>query len=449
MNASANRPDPYQSGLTRRTFLQGLGATMTLPFLESLPRSARAAEPDSAPKPPRRYMVLMFANGVDPQKWWAKGEGDQMELSETLAPLAPHKKDILLLNRLHVFDKVSGAHAPYFTNFLSGHPITTGTKPVVAESCDQFMARTIGKNTPIPSLVLGCEPVLTGLRGNTPSIYYHTISWSSARTPIPPEIYPRQAFDSLFDRSGLEEDKSVLDAVLSQAKEVRSNLSEADKRKLDNYMDTVRELEQRIERSSKPRERGWKPTLSEPDMQRPGSGLPESVPEHYKLMLDILVLALQMDKTRIATMLFQSDATYDMRFGFLEGVSNESMHVISHHGNTDKLPQYRRINRYHVEQLAYVMDKMKQIDEGGTSLLENSMILFGSSMIDGNRHDANEVPLLVAGQAGGSIQTGRVLTFDKMEDRRLCNLHLAMMNRMGVDVEQFGNSHYPLGGLEG
>jgi hypothetical protein len=299
----------------------------------------------------------------------------------------------------------------------------------------------------MPSLALGCEPVLTGLRGNTPSIYYHTISWSSPQTPIPPEIYPRQAFDSLFDRSGMEEDKSVLDAVLAQAKDVRKDLSEADKKKLDEYMNTVRELEQRIDRASQPREEGWKPALKEPDMARPMGGLPESIPEHFKLMLDILILALQMDKTRIATMLFQSDATYDMRFGFLDGVSNESMHVISHHGNTDKRPQYRRINKYHVEQLAYVMDRMKQIDEGGSSLLENSMILFGTSMIDGNRHNANEVPIIVAGRGGGSIKTGRALTYDKMEDRRLCNLHLAMMNRMGVDVDQFGNSHYPLPGL--
>jgi hypothetical protein len=446
-NANNDRAG-YQAGFSRRRFLQGVGATVTLPFMESLARSARSEDGAEPEGPPRRYATMLFANGVIPKEWWARGEGADMELSEILSPLAAHREDILVLNRLHIFDRVSGAHSPYFTNFLSGKPITSGTTPIVGESCDQFMASRIGKNTPMPSLVLGCEPVLTGLRGNVPSIYFHTYSWSSERTPIPPEIYPRQAFDSLFDRSGMEEDKSVLDAVLAQAKDVRDDLSQADQRKLDKYMETVRELEQRIERASEPREGGWRPELDEPDIDRPGAGRPQDVDEHFKLMLDIMVLAFQMDKTRIATMLFQSDATYDMRFGFLDGVSNESMHVISHHGNKEKkMSDHKKIIQYHVGRLAYVLERMKEIDEGESTLLDNTMILFGSSMIDGNRHDANEVPVIVAGRGGGSIKPGRVLTYEKLEDRRLCNLHLAMMQRMGVNVDSFGNSHYPLPGL--
>lgn len=438
-------PDRPVTSVSRRAFLKGLGATVALPFLESIPKTSLAGQ--GAPSgPPRRYLTMVFANGVHTDHWWAKGAGESMELGWTLEPLAPHRKDVTVLNGLHIFDRISGVHWPYFTNWLSGAPIHRSNIPDVAQTADQFLAEKIGDATPIPSLTLGLEPVLGGIRAGVPSVYFHTISWNSGKTPVPPEIYPRQAFDSLFDRSGLQRDMSVLDEVGAQAKDLRRDLSRDDQRKLDEYLDSIRDLEGRIDRTLTERpSSGWQPSLREPDLDRPAAGKPVDVREHMDLMLDILVLALQMDKTRIATMLFNSDGTYDMRFGFLDGVSNESMHVISHHGNKDsKLYDYKMINRFHVERLARVMDKMKKIDEGGSSLLDNSMILFGSTMFDGNKHDANTLPVLLAGRGGGTLTPGRVITYEKLEDRRLCNLHLAMIQRMGVRTDRFGNSHYPL-----
>ena len=434
--------------ISRRTVLQGLGASLTLPWLESL---AWASGEPSASKAPVRFGSLVFANGVNPYQWWAKGSGAEMELSKTLRPLQPYKQDITVLNELHVFNNTSGPHWPLFSNMLSGAQFKPTLIPEGAESIDQVIARHTGKLTPVPSLVLAVEPAESGLRGGVPSVYYGTMSWSSPNTPIPPEVYPRAVFDRLFDTSGLLRQQSVLDAVIEQTRSVSQKLGGSDRRKLDEFQSSVRAFEKRIERAtSENRLEGWRPSLAEPNMQRPPESLPQDVREHMKLMLDLLVLAWQMDKTRVATLIFNRDVSH-MKFGFLDGVLNDQLHGISHHKDKeDKLASYQRINQFHVEQFAYLLSKMKGIDEGGGStMLDNVILLFGSNMFNGDSHDGRNLPLVLAGHGGGKLKPGRVLDFGNHseEQQRACNLYLSIAQQMGIDLASFGDSVGPLSGL--
>lgn len=428
----------------RRHFLKGLGVCLALPWMESL---AWAAEVDKN-LPPKRFASLIFANGVNEAHWWAKGTGAGMELSKTLTPLAAHKEKLLFLENLHIFDNTIGVHTPYFTNFLAGEVIGNGSIPLLAESLDQYLGRTVGQATPVPSLVLGIEPPSVGLAGGKPSIYNSTMSWSARTNPIPPEIYPRQTFDRLFDVKGLIRERSVLDFVYKQANGMKRQLSLRDRDKLDQYLTSVREIEKRIQRATaEKRLEGWVPTLEKPNIDRPEQELPQNVSEHMKLMMDLMVLAFQMDKTRVATLMFQRDIT-GLTFAFLDGVSNTGMHTISHHRKVPgTLKEYQIINQFHSEMFAYFLDKMDAVDEGNGSLLDNSMILYGSTMTDGDVHDANKLPLILAGGKNCGIKSGRVQSYESLEDRRLCNLHLDILNRMGLADEKFGNSHYRLPGI--
>lgn len=434
--------------LSRRAVLRGIGASLTLPWMESFLWAKEGRHAVANWKPPIRWGSLLFANGVNPHHWWAKGHGKQMELSSTLQPLAEFKQDISVLRELHVYNNTSGPHWPLFSNYLSGAQFRQSLIPQGGISIDQVIARHTGKHTPLPSLVLAIEPAETGLRGGVPSVYYGTVSWSSKNTPIPPEIYPRAVFDRLFDTSGLLRDKSVLDAVLGQSQDLRRSLGSADRQKLDQYMQGVRELEQRIERATKDnRLEGWRPSLAEPNMDRPPETLPQDVRDHMKMMLDLLVLAWQMDKTRVATLIFNRDVSH-MRFNFLDGVLNEQLHAISHHKEKqNKLESYQRINQFHVEQFAYLLKRMSKIDEGsGTTMLDNVMVMFGSNMFNGDSHDGRNLPLVLAGHGGGSLSQGHTLDFGNKpeEEQRLCNLHLSLAQRMGVEIDQFGDSVGPL-----
>lgn len=436
------------SRISRRTVLRGVGATLTLPWLESL---AWAAGEKKLSRAPVRFGTLIFANGVNPYEWWAKGTGDDLQLSKTLQPLAPYKRHITVLNELHVFNNTSGPHWPLFSNMLSGAQFKPSLVPQGAESIDQLIARHTGRSTPVPSLVLGVEPAESGLRGGVPSIYYGTVSWSSPNTPVAPEIYPRAVFDRLFDTRGLVRDRSVLDAVLAQSKDIRRVLGATDRQKLDEFTTSVRELEQRIDRATEGnRLEGWRPSLRAPDMNRPPENLPQHVHEHMKMMLDLILLAWQMDKTRVATLVFNRDVSH-MKFGFLDGVLNDQLHGISHHkDDAKKLDSYQRINQFHVEQLAYLLSRMEQIDEGnGMTLLDNVMLLFGSNMFNGDSHDGRNLPLILAGHGGGRIAGGRTLDFADQpeEQQRACNLYLTLANIMGISLPRFGDSVEPVQNL--
>ena len=422
---------------SRRTVLKGLGATLTLPWLESLVW-ARGGDAAVAAGPPKRWAGLIFGNGVVPDRWWAKETPGGLEMSDTLDPLKPHRDNIVFFENLRLVEDppFRAPHGTHFSNLLSGAPVQRGSVPKLATSLDHYLGRVVGKDTVLPVLNLGCRA------GNVRGVNLSTITWSSPTTPVIPEAYPRQAFDRLFDVTSKAEDKSILDDVLSQVHEVRRELDAADRTKLDEYTDAVRQVESQIDRAIK-NERppgSWKPTLTEPDMERPEEGWPEAVPDYMRLMMDLILLSFRMDKTRIATLQFNNDGTNYMKFGFLDGVPNKEHHGISHHGgDPDRKEHHCRTIRYHSAQLAYFMERMKSIDEGGVSMLDNSSILFGTNFIDGHHHDVDSVPLIAAG-GKNTIRGGRVISAEREMDRPACNLYLAMARIMGVDIDQFGDS---------
>jgi len=430
-------------GLPRRTFLKGIGATLTLPWLESV-AWAEGGEAAVAAGPPRRWAGLLFGNGVVPDRWWAKEGAQGLEFSDMLSPLGKHRENLVFFENLRLVKDppFKAPHGTHFANMLSGAPVTRGSVPRLATSLDHYLAQAIGRETVLPVLNLGCRA------GNVRGVNLSTVSWSSPTTPVIPEAYPQKAFDRLFDVTSKKEDRSILDDVLSQVNWVRRNISPADRAKLDEYTDSIRQVEQQIDRAVK-NERpagSWKPTIDEPDLERPEEGWPEAVPDYMRLMMDLILLAFRMDKTRVATLQFNNDGVNYMKFGFLDGLPNMEHHGISHHANNpERIEHHAATVKYHCEQLVYFMDRMKEIDEGGSSLLDNSSILFGTNFINGHTHDVESVPLVAAG-GKNTIRGGRVFKAERESDRPACNLYLSMLRIMGVHEDAFGDSYgaFPL-----
>jgi len=436
---------PHPPILSRRRFLRGAGVALGLPWLESI---AAAAE---ATGPPVRFATLFMGNGVNPLHWGATAGPAGIQFAKSLSPLAPHAGKVNVFQGLWNPTSVEGFNGHYSKmNVLSGLKVKRTTTDVeVGTTVDQLMARTAGRLTPLPSIVLGTEPPGYSTDSGYTQIYSAYVSWSSPTTPAPKEIVPRQAFDQLFDDgSRRRADASVLDLVAAEAAALRGRLGGRDRAKLDEYLTSVRELEQRIERSAEESRRetaghGWRPTVTEPSFERPGPGIPTEPREHLELMCDILLLAFQMDRTRVATLMLNNDLS-NMNFGFLGGIHG-GQHELSHHANNaERLDQYQRVNEYHVALLARLLEKMDATAEGEQTLLDNSMVLFCSSLMDGNAHDSKELPIVLAGGGGGTIRGGRVHDLRGQENRRLCRLHLALMQRMGLAVDRFGDADAPL-----
>ncbi len=429
---------------------------MGLPWLESMNAFGSTAGHAGkvANEAPRRFAALFMGNGVNPYHWGASNTDQGMELMKTLTPLEPVKDKLLVMKGLWNPTTIAGpgGHYPKM-NVLSGLTVKQTTTDVkVGTTVDQVMAQQLGDNTPLPSVVLGTEPPRYSTDSGYTSLYSGYISWSSPTTPAPKEIYPQQAFDQLFDDgSKRQRDKSVLDLILSDAKSIRGKVSRRDAQKLDEYFTSVRELEQRIERAEKmslkeTKGQGWQPSVMEPTFARPESGIPNDVRDHLKLQLDIMVLAFQMDRTRIATMMLNNDLS-QVNLSFLGNIKG-GLHELSHHaGNEERLDMYQRANQYHMQLLSETLQKMDQTDEGERSLLDNSMILFCSSLWDGNAHDSRQLPVLLAGGGGGTIKGGRMLDYSKRENRKLCRLHLAVMERMGMKMDKFGDAETALSDL--
>jgi hypothetical protein len=281
---------------------------------------------------------------------------------------------------------------------------------------------------------------------NYSMLYSSHISWSSPTTPTPLELYPALAFDRLFKDGTEKGDESVLDAVIEDTSDLRRRIGAADRRKLDEYLDSVRDVEQRIEQAGKRGElQGWKPTLAKPDMPRPPDGVPQDIAEHMRLMCDILVLGFQTDTTRITTLKLNNDHSA-LRFPNLTRADNPAqgidymIHHLLSHGDT---PDWLKVNQFFTEQVAYVARKLDAIDEGGRSALDNSMVLFCSSMMTGN-HQNDQLPVVMLGGGGGKIHTGRVLDYTGKPDRQMCRLFLSMMDKMGVRPKTFGDAREPL-----
>ena len=429
---------------SRRSFLRGLGVTMALPWLES--RNVWGDTPGRtkpASEAPVRLAVLFSGNGFHSKEWWAKGEGKNMELGKVLEPLGDFREKLLFVRGLyHEEARKGNIHSSQTGNMLSGSPIASGGDIRSGTSMDQLLAQTYGRSTKVPSLVLGCEQANPSVHKNYSMLYSSHISWSSPTTPTPLEIYPALAFDRLFKDEVALGDKSVLDAVLSDAQSLRRNISTADQRKLDEYLDSVRDVEKRIENAGKRGElQGWRPTLEKPNMKRPADGVPQDIAEHMRLMCDILVLGFQTDTTRITTLKLNNDHSA-LRFPNLasiqqpgNGIDYMIHHLLSHSDAADWLA----VNQFFLEQTAYIARKMNAIQEGPRTLLDNTMLMHCSSMMAGAKHDNDQLPVILLGGGGGRIQGGRVLDYKDKPDRQLCRLFMSMMDKMEVRPKAFGD----------
>ncbi len=436
--------------ISRRTILRGLGTAIALPWLEAMAPAADLARRGLAGPSPRRMAFLYVPNGAHMQDWTPETFGDDFELPFILEPLAPFRDDLLVLSGLaqdgaFAHGDGGGDHARSLACFLTGvHPLKTDSNIRVGVSVDQVAAQKIGKATRFPSLELGIERGAQAGACDTgySCAYSSNISWRTPTTPMAKEVNPRLVFDRLFGApapgvSGTDRAKrdfyrrSVLDFVSEDASQLRNRLGTNDRRKMDEYLTAVREIELRVASAEKAPSAADLPE----DVKRP-VGVPSDYREHIRLMADLMVLAFQGDVTRISTFMFANEGS-NRSYGFID--VPEGHHDLSHHGGERaKHEKIRKINRFHVEQLAYLLGRLKSIPEGDSTLLNNTMLVYGSGIGDGNRHNHNDLPILLAGQGGGTIATGRHVKCPK--NTPLNNLYLSMLDRMDCPVDSLGDS---------
>ncbi|MFT5042778.1 MAG: hypothetical protein ACI8TX_003771 [Hyphomicrobiaceae bacterium] len=425
--------------ISRRHVLRGLGATLALPLLDCM-QPARAAATSAANLPPTRTLVTFTGMGFHSNHYWAKGEGAAMELGPCLAPLAPWRERLVFLRGLWNEQANNGViHCMQTGNMLSGAPMSK-TEVRTGVSFDQVMAQRIGDRTRLPSLVLGCEDPIPGLQDGHPLLYSSHISWRSAVSPTWTETRPALAFDQLFRTDRGREDRRVVDAVLEDARSLRRKLSSSDRQRFEEYLGSVHEIEARIKRAGQERETGgWKPSLIGPDRPRPADGIPAEIPEYWKLMNDILLLAFRTDSTRIATLKYCNDGSILTHAHV--GATDQ------HHQMAHRQPQQLvAVNQFFMSQLAYLCERMAEIKEGDSTLLDNTTIMHCSSMLHGN-HDAKQLPVVLLGGAGGNLRGGRVLDYGGQGNRRMCSLFLSLMDWGGLKLDRFGDSSERLPGI--
>ena len=456
--------------ISRRPILRGTGAALALPWLESMMPESMAAAPAPASQlaaPPLRSVFLYMPNGVVPEFWTPAGDAEQFELTPHLKPLHDLRNDFSLLENLWNAKTVGrNGHWPKVPAWLSGGYVerTSGDDlDAGGTSVDQLLAQKLGDRTALPSLELGVEATRTGIDtagGGFARMYGSFISWRDPHTPVAKEIIPQLAFDRLFRSnkspviSGLNPDDprlltslqrdetSILDLVRDQAKALRKQGSTGDRVRLDEYFESVRSVEQRLEASLKPQKR-WINQGKFP-LERPGPGIPQTRPDHLRLMMDIMVLALWSDTTRIGTIM-TADAQTNDDHTFIPGMRG-GMHSVSHHAEEPvRKKQYEMCVTWYVEQVAYFLKRLKSLDEGGTTLLDNAMVMFGCGIKCGNLHLEHDLPIALAGGGKGTIKQGRRLRYPK--ETPLCNLYLSMLQRMGVEEKSFGDSNGILSNL--
>jgi hypothetical protein len=408
---------------------------MALPWLESIPVWGDDKSKGRSSEAPVRFACLFSGNGYHSKEWWAKGEGSKMELGKVLEPLMPVREKLLFLRGLYNQEAlIGGIHSCQTGNLLTGAHLAPGGEIKSGISCDQVIANHVKDQTKVPSLVLGCEPSIAAIHKNYSMIYSSHISWTSATTPTPLEVYPALAFDRLFRDEVSKADKSVLDAVIEDTRDLKKTVSKSDQHRLDEYLSSVREVEQRIDQAGKTgRLQGWRPTVTKPDMPRPADGMPQDIDQHMRLMCDILVLAFRTDTTRVATLKLNNDHS-SLRFPHLK-VDYMIHHLLSHTDGADWL----KVNRFFTEQLGYIAQKLDKVQEGERTLLDNSMIMFCSSMMTGN-HNNDQLPVVMVGRGGGQIKTGRTLDYLGKPNRKMCSLYLSLMDKAGIHLDTFGDS---------
>ncbi len=438
-----------KKALPRRTFLKGVGAAVGLPFLDAMAPALSAA-----PKAPVRMAFAYVPNGIDMRNWTPAAEGPLGELPRILKPLEPFKRDITVVSNLtHNTGRAlldgAGDHGRCSGSYLTGIQVRKSAVDIKnGISCDQIVANKIGGDTRFPSLEVGLEDARQA--GDCDSgyscAYTNNLAWKSDTQPLPPILDPRALFERLFG-SGVALSpeararqakfrRSILDFVREDTRKLQGNLGPTDRRKLDEYLSSIREIERQLEKAEKDN------AQIDPKMEKP-YGVPADFAEHFKLMTDMITIAFQADMTRVLTFLITREGTSRSyrEIGIADG-----HHPLTHHRNDpEMMEKVARINTYHMVQFAGWVEKLKSIREGDRSLLDNSMIVYGAGLSDGNRHTHEDLPTLIAGSAGGYLRTGRKITYRR--ETPMCNLFITMMDRMGVPVENFGDSTGRIDGL--
>jgi len=430
----------FSRAFSRRVMLKGAGCTMALPWLESV--NALADTP-TAGDFPKRFGVVFLGCGVNENHWSAEGQGAEMKLSKTLEPLEPLKQKINVIDGLYVKALTNqGIHPAQTGSLLSGEQITKGALIHSGISVDQMIASHVGQETPQSSIVLACEQPMTGYHETNFSLAYSShLSWQTADSPVPVEVYPSLAWDNLFDNRGSLLNLSVLDRVKDRAQDLSRKISATDRGKLDEFLTSVREVEKRVELMRKAKDaaddNAKAKNMDAAMMDRPASGLPEDLREHTKLMCDIIAIAFQTNKTRVASLIISRDLSA-MYYPFLD--VKEGHHAASHDNASDS---YERIAHFHVGQYAYLASKLDSMKEGNGTVLDNSCLLFMSNMFVGRKHDNSRLPLVLAGGLGGTLQTGRSLSYlnDGEDKRKMCSLYLSLMDRFGLKLDKFGDAN--------
>jgi hypothetical protein len=432
-----------RKALSRRTFLRGARTTLALPLLDAMiPSMTAQAETPAAPARLRRLGYVYMPMGCDVTRWTPPGGERLAELSSTLAPLAPVKEHVSVVSNLELRNAYPGTHATSNSAFLSAARarLTESADYYLGTTADQLAARHIGRGTQLPSLELSMDLMtLAGQCDNGYACVYHNcLSWSSPTTPLPSEAHPRIVFERLFGdgattaerRASLKSRASLLDSVMDEFTQLNKQLGPADRARVAQYLDSIREVERRIQRAAA----SAKDTTGR-DLERP-VGVPASYAEHARLMFDLQVLAFQADVTRVIT--FQLARETSNRTYPEIGVSDPH-HPLTHHGNDPKkIEKVAKINRFHVSLFAEFLAKLKDTREGDGTLLDHSLLLYGSGMGNPNQHDHDNLPILVAGGAAGRMKGGRHIRFAKPTP--LANLHLTLLDKVGVRLDSFGDS---------
>jgi len=449
----------------RRRFLRNLGVCLALPALESVPTRVLGANAPALPATtstgaPLRSAFLYFPNGAIPSAWWPTSEAADFTLNQTMEPLAGVREHLQILGGLGDVSANSGPdgggdHARANATFLTGVRIkkTNGADFQAGVSIDQVMAQQIGLLTPFRSLELSCDTVLNVGTCDTEyaCVYQHNLAWSTPTTPLTPEVSPRALFERMFGAGTPKEraqnlairqqqQSSILDFIQSDMRSLTREVSGRDRDKIDEYFTGVREIEERINAAEQTRAGRSQPTVEAPD-----AGIPSSYRDYVRLMFDMLHLAFQTDSTRVATFMISGDGN---NRDFSEIGVNDGHHNLSHHGNrADWIEKVKVIDHFYVSQLAYFLEKMAATrDIDGNSLLHNSQIVYGSGNSDGNRHIHTNLPIILAGNAGGTLNPGR---FTKFNDEPVTNLYLSMVDRIGgaQRLDRFGDSTGRLGNI--
>lgn len=440
-----------RKAIPRRAILRGIGSAVALPFLDAM----TPAFAGPAAKAPVRMAFVYVPNGIDMRNWTPDYEGKLEALPRILKPLEPHKEDILLLGNLtHNTGRAlldgAGDHGRCCGSYLTGVHVKKSLSDIQnGVSMDQLVARQMGGATRFPSLEIGLEDARQS--GDCDSgyscAYTNNLAWASDTQPLPPILDPRSLFERLFgDGVALSPEarvrqakyrRSILDFVTEDTRKLQGGLGPTDKRKLDEYLSSIREVERQIERAEKDN------AQIDPHMEKP-YGVPADFAEHFKLMTDMVTIAFQADLTRVLTFLVTHEGTSR---AYREIGISDGHHPLTHHRNQeDLMEKVAQINCYHMQQFAQWIEKLKAVREGDRTLLDNSMIVYGAGLSDGNRHLHEDLPTLIAGRAGGSIKSGRRVVYRR--ETPMCNLFLTMMDRMGTRMEHFGDATGKLQGLD-